>query len=204
VVIAMFATPRWTPPGVDPSEWRLALAEDVCDVLAQLAQTEPAIAVAQADAVSMRQIGWPGLLRYEVPALDVRSVLDAAAADGFEQAALVAGDAPDVPGMVIAKLLRPLTTRPVSVAVATQIAPAGDAGAGGLLGLGSTLPAPRWLPALSLDDLTPQVLREAAPKPGAVARANGWHRLRSAPDLAALDPRLEGWDNTRALLPSRP
>lgn len=185
---------------MDPLAWRVALAEDVCDVLAQLAQAEPAIAVTTADRAIAGEVGWPGLRCFEVPRLDARSVLGAAAEAGFAQAALVSGDAPDLPGMVIAKLLRPLTTRPVSVAVATRIAATGD---DGLVGLGATLPAPGWLPAGSLDELTPQILRQAAPRPGAVARANGWHRLRSAEDLAALDPRLEGWDNTRALLPAR-
>jgi hypothetical protein len=33
-----------------------------------------------------------------------------------------------------------------------------------------------------------------------IATAPGWHRLRTPADLTRLDPGLEGWDNTRALL----
>jgi hypothetical protein len=94
--------------------------------------------------------------------------------------------------MMIAKLLRPLSSRPVAAAAVT--------GGSGLIGLGATLPAPDWLPAAGLDDLTPQALRRHAPTITDVAPANGWHRLRGPADLGRLDPRLEGWDTTRALL----
>jgi hypothetical protein len=70
----------------------------------------------------------------------------------------------------------------------------------GLLGLAAGLPAPAWLPAAELDDLSPQSLRRLAPAYTDVAAAPGWHRLRTPADLARLDPRLEGWDATRALL----
>jgi hypothetical protein len=73
-----------------------------------------------------------------------------------------------------------------------------------LLGLAATIPAAGWLPRAGLDDLTPQSLRRLAPAVTDVAPAPGWHRLRSAADLARLDPRLEGWDATRALLSTRP
>ncbi len=120
-------------------------------------------------------------------------MLGAAAEDGYEQGVALAADAPDLPGMVIAKLLRPLTTRPVSAAPVTGAEK-------GLIGVGANLPAPAWLPAVRLDDLTPQSLRRYAPEITEVAPAAGWHRLRSPIDLARLDPRLEGWDATRALL----
>ena len=93
----------------------------------------------------------------------------------------MAADAPDLPGMLIAKLLRPLTTRPAAAAPAT--------GGPGLLGLAARLPAPEWLPAAGLDELTPQDLRRLAPRPADVARTPGWHRLRGPDDLARLDPR---------------
>jgi hypothetical protein len=32
----------------------------------------------------------------------------------------------------------------------------------------------------------------------------GWHRLRTPDDLRLLDPGLEGWENTRALLEGHP
>ncbi len=66
------------------------------------------------------------------------------------------------------------------------------------------LPAPTWLPAAPLDELTAQLVRRQAPRPVDVVAGAGWHRLRSPTDLARLDPRLEGWDATRALLTARP
>ncbi len=75
---------------------------------------------------------------YDLPEPTVNAAFAAAAADGFEQAAVIAADAPDVPGLVLGKLLRPLTTRPVAVAPAEREA--------GLLGVASRLPAPDWLP----------------------------------------------------------
>ncbi|MGH3717035.1 MAG: hypothetical protein ACRDT4_26780, partial [Micromonosporaceae bacterium] len=81
---------------------------------------------------------------------------------------------------------------------------AGSNGAGGagLLGLAAALPAPEWLYALDpdLDTATVADLRRAAPRPGTVATAPGWHRLRDAESFARLDPGLEGWDATRTLL----
>lgn len=190
VAIAVLEPPSWTPPGVDPQRWRLALAEDVLDVLALLLEVDPAVAAT--DPELLGQVGWPGLRGYVVPALDVVTVLRAAAADGYEQAVLLAADAPDLPGLVIAKLLRPLTSKPVAAAPAL--------GGTGLLGLAAALPAPSWLPAVSLDDVTPQSLRRFAPQATDVAPAEGWHRLRSPDGLTRLDPRLAGWDATRSLL----
>jgi hypothetical protein len=299
VAVALLAPPVWAPPAVDLAAWRLALAEDVLDVLATMVEVDAAVAVQEADADLLGRIGWPGLRGYVVAALDVATVFAAVAADGYDQAVLLAGDAPDLPGMLIAKLLRPLTTRPVAAAPAIGASPptreeadhhdavvreealasgqpvaeralrtdtsgagesvngefvgvefvpggfmgtdatddaggaragtagtatagtsaAGTAGTGpagtgaagtdteaarGLLGLAATIPAAGWLPRAGLDDLTPQSLRRLAPAVTDVAPAPGWHRLRSPADLARLDPRLEGWDATRALLSARP
>jgi hypothetical protein len=221
VAVALLAPPTWTPPGVEPVAWQVALAEDVLDVLATMVEVEAAVAVRTADAGLLSQIGWPGLRSYVLPALDVVTVFAAVAADGYDQAALVAGDAPDLPGMLIAKLLRPLTTRPVAAAPAVggperdgegsgwpeDLRPqdgeeAGDPASfpAGLLGLSAALPAPGWLPRVGLDALTPQSLRKLAPRITDVAPAAGWHRLRGPADLGRLDPRLEGWDATRSLL----
>jgi hypothetical protein len=186
----------WGPPGIDPAVWRMALAEDALDVLALMTEVDPAIAVVEPDRPLLRELGWPGLRSYVLPGLDVRSVLAAAAEDGYEQAVVLAMDAPDLPGMVIAKLLRPLTTRPVAAAAAS--------GTDGLIGFAANLPAPAWIPAEPLDALTPQSLRRLAPAITDVAPASAWHRLRTPADLTRLNPRIEGWDNTRALLTGGP
>ena len=161
-----------------------------------MAEVDAAMAVGVEDEAILTELGWPGLRSYVLPSLDVATVLGAAAADGYEQAVALVADAPDLPGMIIAKLLRPLTTRPVSAAPVIGVVE-------GLIGVGANLPVPGWLPAAPLDVLTPQALRRLAPAITDVAPATGWHRLLGPADLARLDPRLEGWEATRALLRDR-
>ena len=189
-MIVALTEPAWCPPGVDPKAWRRALAEDVVDLLASMAEVVPAVAVLAGDRPAADAVVWPTTRVYELPELTSGAIFAAALADGYEQAALLAPDAPDLPAMLIGKLLRPLSTRPVSVAPALT---------GGLLGLAVRLPVPAWLPDLGLD-ATPEDIRQAAPAPGQVAMATGWHRLTEPSALQRLDPGLEGWDATRALL----
>lgn len=193
MVIAIFGPVPWTPPGVDPRRWRAALAEDVVDLLAMMREAQPAVGVVAADRPLAEQLVWPGTPVYDLPDATVNAALAAAAADGYDQAAVIAADAPDVPGLILAKLLRPLTTRSVAVA------PNGGAG-GGLLGVATRLPAPDWLPPTGLDTGDAATLRAAAPRPRAVAVTPAWRRLRDPADLATLDPAVEGWEATRALL----
>jgi hypothetical protein len=192
IVVALLVPVTWSPPGVDLQDWRAALAEDVVDLLAMLAQADPAIAATAADRGLAERIAWPGMRIYEVATPTVRPVLEAAGADGYDQAAVIASDAADVPGMVLGKLLRPLTTKPVAVA------PGGPSG--GLLGVASRLPVPDWLTDHDLDSASPTVLRRTAPEPREVESTAEWRRLRGPADLATLDPALEGWEATRALL----
>ena len=191
-VVAVLLVPVvWHPPGVDLGAWRAAMAEDVVDLLARLAQAEPAIAATAQDRPLADEIAWPGMRIYDVPTATVLPVLAAAAADGFDQAAVLAADAPDLPGMILGKLLKPLESRPVAVAAG---------GAQGLLGVAARLPAPAWLADHDLDTASAMTLRRTAPEPGDVSSTPPWRRLRGPAELAALDPALEGWDNTRALL----
>ncbi len=192
VVIALLVPVPWHPPGIDPVTWRSALAEDVVDLLATLAEVEPAIAAGAADRSLADAIAWPGMPVYDLAVPTVNAALAAAAADGYDQAVVLAADAADVPALTIGKLLRPLTTRPVAVA------PAGPDG--GLLGVATRLPAPAWLPAHDLDNGSAALLRQDAPAPGDVASTPEWRRLRGPADLATLNPAVEGWDVTRALL----
>lgn len=193
MVIALLVPVPWHPPGIDPAAWRTALAEDVVDLLATLAEVEPAIATLPADRALADAVAWPGMPVYEIPTLTVNAALAAAHADGYDQAAVIAADAADVPGLTVGKLLRPLTSRPVAVAAA------GSDGAG-LLGVAARLPAAAWLPDHDLDTGSPGLLRRAAPETGEVAVAPEWRRLRGPADLATLDPAVEGWDTTRTLL----
>ena len=192
VVVVMLVPVLWSPPGVGLAAWRAAMAEDVVDLLARLAQAEAAIATTPEDRSLAEEIVWPGTRIYEVPAPTVLPVLASAAADGFDQAAVIAADAPDVPGMTLGKLLRPLEGRSVAVS------PGGSSG--GLFGVATGLPAPEWLIDHDLDTASAQSLRRTAPAPGEVTSTPPWRRLRGPADLATLDPALEGWENTRALL----
>ena len=91
------------------------------------------------------------------------------------------------------------------VSAAPMAVAAVPAAGGGLVVLASRLPAPDWLPA-DLDLDTPdavQRLRLAAPGRRDLAVTPGWRRLRSRADLDGLDPGLEGWEATRALLSGR-
>jgi hypothetical protein len=192
VVAALLVPVTWSPPGVDLGAWRAALAEDVVDLLARLAQAEAAIAAVAADRELAEEIAWPGMRIYEVPSATYLPVFAAAAADGFDQAAVIAADAPDVPGMILGKLLRPLENKAVAVA------PGGSGN--GLMGVATSLPAPAWLADHDLDAASAQLLRRTAPQPGDVSSTPEWRRLRGPAELATLDPALEGWDNTRSLL----
>jgi hypothetical protein len=194
VAAAVLSPPLWSPPGVDPRAWRIALAEDLLDVLALMAEVEAAVVAPAEDAWLRAEVGWPGLPWHFARSPRVPDLLRALAtpADAPEQVALIAADAPDLPGLVIAKLLRPLTTRAVAVAPAVD--------GPGLLGLAARLPAPEWLPDATLDELDVVRVRSAAPQLSDVAATAGWHRLRRPEVLAGLDPRLEGWEATRALL----
>ncbi|MDW5330388.1 hypothetical protein [Plantactinospora sp. KLBMP9567] len=193
LIVVMLGPVAWAPPGTDPARWRAALAEDVVDLVATLAEVEPAIAATAPDRPLAEAVAWPGMPVYDLPANRVGAALGAAARDGYDQAAVLVADAPDVPGLILGKLLRPLTSRPVAVAPATNPGP-------GLLGLAARLPAPDWLPELDLDTAEVEQVRAAAPRPAEVAVAPGWRRLRTAADLGTLDPAVEGWDTTRVLL----
>lgn len=190
VVVALLGATGWGPPGIDLAAWRAALVEDVVDLIATLNEVEPAIAAVPADRVLAEAVAWPGMPIYEVPARTVNAVLAATAAAGYDQAAVIAADAPDLPALLLAKLLRPLTTRAVAVAP----------GGAGLLGVAARLPAPDWLPEIDLDAADAATVRAAAPRAADVAVTPSWRRLRGPADLATLDPAVEGWDVTRVLL----
>ncbi|GAA3275748.1 hypothetical protein Dvina_05320 [Dactylosporangium vinaceum] len=190
-VVALLAPVAWAPPGTDPAVWRAAMAEDVVDLLTPLPRIQAAIAAVAADLPLARRIAWPSTRIYEIPAATIRAALTAAANDGHDKAAVVLADAPDLPAMLIGKLLRPLSTRHLAVAPAHN---------GGLLAASARLPVPDWLPDLDAETGDVAAARRPAPEPTMVASAPGWHRLRTADDLQRLDLSLDGWEATRAIL----
>jgi hypothetical protein len=183
------------PPGVAPDAFARALAEDVADLLADLPGLEPVVAAAADRVADAEDVVWPGTPVLETVLATPAEVFAALAVRGYAEAALVAADAPDLPDLLVAKPFSRLTGASVAAVPATG---------GGLVVLAARLPAPGWLPAgLTLD--TPDAvdrLRAAAPARRDLVVTQGWHRLRTPGDLTGLDPGLEGWETTRALLSS--
>lgn len=200
--------PSAAPPGVDDAEFRLAMLEDVYEVAAGLEFVTAALVVDPDGPADAETITWPGtpIVRDPAPA----AAFAALHALGAREAALIVPDAPDLPPLLLGKLFRALGSAPAAACQA--------AGGNGLVALAARLPLPAWLatvldgsgtvldgPSTVLD--APDALarlRAAAPRAGLVPQGPGWHRIRTPADLRFLDPGLEGWDNTRALLEGSP
>lgn len=185
-------------PGVDRGELRRALLEDTCDVVAGLPLVEQALVVSSAeDRELAADLVAPGTLVVTVAASAPGEVtaagLRALFAAGADEAVLVAGDAPDLPALLVGKLFRGLGSAQVAIVPATD---------GGLVALGARQPLPEWYVAagcgLDTADAAAR-LPSAAPR-RALSVAPGWHRIRTAADVGRLDVDLEGWDATRLLL----
>jgi hypothetical protein len=188
-VAVLASTEAAAPPGTDPESFRIALLEDTYEVVAGLELVTPVLALRGPDP-DAEAITWPGTTVLQTSGLI--ELLGQLHDLGAEQAVVVAPDAPDLPSLLLGKVFRGLGSGDVS------ICPAGD---GGLVALAANLPAPEWLRGIDLDTPdAPARLRHAAGRPGAVRSGPGWHRLRTPEDVQWLDPRLEGWDNTRLLL----
>jgi hypothetical protein len=174
-----------TPPGVDPEEFLLAMAEDTYEMVAGLELVEPVIV--SAGVPGLEAIAWPG-----TPVLSVGSPAEAFTALPYgTEAVVISGDAPDLPPLLVGKLFRELGRAPISVCPAEG---------GGAVAVAARLPLPEWAtPDFDEPDMV-AALRRQAPGRRMVATGPGWHRLRKPADIARLDPGLEGWDNTRALL----
>jgi hypothetical protein len=188
------------PPGTEPEEFRLALLEDTYEVIAGLELVRPALAVYPPDQVVADSLVWPGtpVLALDPDADPLPQVFAAMRERGAREGLVVAPDAPDLPPLLIGKLFRALGRGDVAIC---------PAAGGGLVGFAVRLPAPDWVLAsgVGLDTLdAPARLRGAAPRQGRVRSGPGWHRLRERADLARLDPALEGWETTRALLTGYP
>jgi hypothetical protein len=195
-LVAVLATPRAFPSG----RLRAAMVEDVYETVAGLALVEPVLLVHDddPDAAALADLTWPGTpvlhLPPEADVVSLPAALAALFALGADQATVIAADAPDLPGLLVGKLHRGLGPADVSVL---------PAAGGGLVALAAGADVPAWVTATGVGLDTPDAvgrLRAAAPRRTAVSVGPGWHRLRSADDLDALDPGLEGWDVTRAAL----
>jgi hypothetical protein len=120
------------------------------------------------------------------------AALQAMARTGATIGVVTSGDAPDLPGLLVGKLYGACEDK------AAGVLPASD---GTLTALASRLPPPAWLERITLDSSLDDV--HAAAPANAVVVGPGWHRLRNPEDVRRLDPRLDGWYATRALLSPR-
>jgi hypothetical protein len=181
------------PPGVDDDALALAMVEDVVDLVSSMSAVEPVLAVCSAWPAA-RSTVWPRTAVVEVPPdAGVLDVVDQVATLGADEVTVVCGDAPDLPQLLLGKLHSALTRAEVAVC---------PADGGGLVAFATSATPPDWLGGVlsGLDD--PKVLdalRRVAP-PRALSIGPGWHRIRGPADISRLDPDLEGWDATRALL----
>ena len=197
------------PPGADRDAFRLALLEDTYEVAADMGEVTAALALGPGEQSDVQACVWPG-----TPVLDlsaskataaatpdiVLGVLGGLAELGADEGVVLAPDAPDLPIMLLGKLFQALEDGDVADVAACP------AEGGGLVALASRLPAPEWLTAagvgLDTDDALAR-LRAAAPSRRALGVSPGWRRLRRREDISRLDPGLEGWEATRALLSGR-
>lgn len=189
------------PPGVDPREFRLALLEDTYDVVADMELVTAAMALCPPEQPDAEAVTWPGSPIIRVSEVRSPEIVVAALRgmheSGVEQAGIVAGDAPDLPQLLLGKLFRGLGRADVAAC---------PADGGGLVALASRLPVPDWLDAADVGLDTADALdglRAAAPSRAALSVGPGWHRIRRPEDIGRLDPGLEGWESTRALLSGR-
>jgi hypothetical protein len=189
-VLVTAAMAAAAPPGVDPGEFLIAVAEDTYEVAAGLDLVQPVILHTGVEGVE--EIAWPGTPVIGLPpGTPVLPHAFAALEPYGEVGVVVAGDAPDLPPLLIGKLFRELGRAPVAVC------PSED---GTAVAIAAGLPLPSWATADLDDENVVKRLRALAPGPRRVATGPGWHRLRAPVDIHRLDPGLEGWDNTRALL----
>jgi hypothetical protein len=188
LVLARHSAAGAAPPGIDPAALARAALADTYEVVADLVGVASGIAgeVATADLL------WPGALQRP----DLPLVALAASCQGeADELVVVAGDAPDLPGLVLAKVFKVLHR--------CDLVLAPERGGPGAVAVGVRLPLAGWLVPLVLDLDDPDLrerLTAAAPRRSALQTAPDWHRLRTPAALARLDPGLEGWEETRELL----
>jgi hypothetical protein len=191
VVLARYGAAAAAPPGIDPAALERAALADSYEVAAELVGVASGIA----GGAAVRSLLWPGGLHLpDGPVAELAHRLT----PSTDELVLVPADVPDLPGLVLAKVFKVLHR--------TDVVVAPERAGPGCVALGVRLPLAPWLEAevLDLDDDQFDRLLARAPSRAACQRAPDWHRLRTPTALRRLDPRLEGWEETRALLAAGP
>lgn len=174
------------------------MLEDVVDLVADTPEVTGALLTASDDVERAKASAWPGTPVIEIAAgATLAAQLLAIRRLARSAVAVVVADVPDLPTLLIGKLFSALAGPPL---LDCALCPAEG---GGLVAAAIPVegPAP-WLAELDvrLDDPDALALIQVAAARRALAVGPGWHRIRSRADVARLDPALEGWDATRALL----
>jgi hypothetical protein len=190
LVVARYDAAGAAPPGVDRAAFARACLADTYEVASELVDARSGLV----GGPELDDLLWRGSPRFDDQGL--ATLLDACAAVA-DEVVLVPADAPDLPALALAKQLKVLHRADVAVAP--------EWGGPGCVALGFRLPVAAWVPLGQLDlDLDPRpVLEAAAPSPALVETTPQWHRLRGPAAVHRLDPALEGWEETRALLSPR-
>jgi 2-phospho-L-lactate guanylyltransferase (CobY/MobA/RfbA family) len=170
-----------------------AMLEDVVEVVTDTELVDAAVAVpAGYDVADMPGIDVVGVSADPT----IAEVLQAVETPRATQVAVVVGDVPDLPVLLIGKMFSAMAG-PRGAAVA-----ACPAEGGGLVAVAAMVPLSGWLRRASLrfdDDNAMDRLMAAAPLIE-LSVGPGWHRIRTEADLEHLDPGLEGWNATRTYL----
>jgi hypothetical protein len=183
-----------TPPDL-PAELAAAMLSDVVDLVTSTPQVVPAVLAPAARLEAARTASWPGTPLVVVPDdASLGTLLSAVPAAGMVAVAVMAADAPDLPGLLLGKLFRAVSGR-----VEVACCPAEPEG---LVAVAARLPLPDWLleADVRLDDSDALPALHAAAPPRGLSLTPGWHRVRTVADAKRLDPGLEGWDATRLAL----
>jgi hypothetical protein len=191
VVLARYDASRAAPTGIDPAAFAGACLLDSYEVVSDLFGVTSGIA----GPASVGELLWPGALH--LPAdITVPTVAHQLTGEA-DELVVVPADVPDFPGLVLAKLFKVLHR--------TDIAIAPERGGDGCVAIGVSLPLTGWIPddAFDLDHNPVELLSTTAPRRSRYTIAPAWHRLRTPANVARLDPGLEGWEETRALLAGR-
>ena len=191
IVLARYDASSAAPEGIDPEAFASACLVDCYEVVADLIEVTSGIA----GPPSVSKTLWPGSLH--LPTDVTVPIMAQLLSETADELVVLPADLPDLPGLVLAKLFKVLHR--------TDIAIAPERAGSGCAAIGVSLPLAEWIPedAFDLDYNAYSLLSANAPRRSRCTLSPAWHRLRTPADVARLDPGLEGWEETRALLAGR-
>jgi hypothetical protein len=195
VVLAVPAADPSPLPGVPRDRLELTLLGDAVDNAEALAATRVAVLCTPAQVDGVAETAAYDTDVWSSSSPSVREAAVRASATGARRVVVVASDAPQLPGLLVGKLFRPLGRCDVTV---------GPDPRGAAAGIGLRLPMPDWVGDVDLDGpgVVDTLLRRA-PRRALVRTTPGWRRLREPSDFTALTASPDGADLTRALLAQR-